>query len=103
MRHPLRLAALGLMAGVLALFTCGCGFAFSPDDLYSLPALPAEYTELNMILSILSESTVSITYRNPEFYQIRMSFQQNRRNTVNREMCIRDSHKYVPELVTNSL
>lgn len=47
MRHLLRLACLGLMAGVLALLTCGCGFAFSPEELYSLPALPAEYTELN--------------------------------------------------------
>ena len=44
------------------------------------------------ILSILSESTVSITYRNPEFYQIRMSFQQNRRNTVNR------GHKHIKAL-----
>ena len=47
MRHLLRWAGLGLMAGVLALLTCGCGFAFSPEDLYSLPALPVEYTELN--------------------------------------------------------
>ena len=56
MRHPLRLAALGLMAGVLALFTCGCGFAFSPDDLYSLPALPAEYTELNSCINQMIDS-----------------------------------------------
>ena len=47
MRHLLRLACLGLMAGVLVLLTCGCGFTFSPDDLYSLPSLPTEYTELN--------------------------------------------------------
>ena len=47
MRHLLRLAGLGLMAGVLTLLTSGCGFAFSPEELYSLPALPAEYTELN--------------------------------------------------------
>lgn len=56
MRHPLRLAVLGLMAGVLALLTCGCGFAFSPEDLYSLPALPAEYTELNNCINQIIDS-----------------------------------------------
>ena len=33
MRYPLRVAGLGLMAGVLALLTTGCGFAFSPEEL----------------------------------------------------------------------
>lgn len=56
MRHLLRLACLGLMAGVLALFTCGCGFTFSPDDLYSLPSLPTEYTELNNCINQIINS-----------------------------------------------
>ena len=37
-------AALGLL---LLLSVSGCGFTFSPEELYSLPQLPAEYTELN--------------------------------------------------------
>jgi hypothetical protein len=56
MRHLLRLAGLGLMAGALALLTTGCGFAFSPEELYSLPALPAEYTELNNCISQMIDS-----------------------------------------------
>lgn len=56
MRYPLRVASLGLMAGVLALLTTGCGFAFSPEELYSLPALPAEYTELNNSISQMIDS-----------------------------------------------
>ena len=55
MRHPLRLAGLGLMAGVLMLLTSGCGFAFSPEELYSLPALPAENTELNNCINQIIE------------------------------------------------
>ena len=55
MRHLLRLAGLGLMAGVLTLLTSGCGFAFSPEELYSLPALPAEYTELNNCINQIIE------------------------------------------------
>ena len=56
MRHLLRLACLGLMAGVLALLTCSCGFVFSPEDLYSLPSLPAEYTELNNCINQIIDS-----------------------------------------------
>lgn len=56
MRHLIRLASLGLMAGVLILLTSGCGFAFSPEDLYSLPALPAEYTELNSCVNQMIDS-----------------------------------------------
>lgn len=37
-------------------FTSGCGFTLSPQELYCLPKLPAEYTELdNRINAILSE------------------------------------------------
>lgn len=56
MKNLFRLAGLGLMAGMLALLTCGCGFAFSPEDLYSLPALPAEYTELNNCINQIIDS-----------------------------------------------
>ena len=38
------------------LFTCGCGFAFSPEDLYSLPSLPTEYTELNNCINQIINS-----------------------------------------------
>ena len=41
---------------VTALFTCGCDLALSPQELYSLPKLPAEYTALdNQINAILAE------------------------------------------------
>lgn len=37
-------------------FTSGCGFTISPQELYCLPKLPAEYTELdNRINAILSD------------------------------------------------
>ena len=35
----------------LLLSASGCGFSLSPSDLYSLPQLPAEYTELNNCLN----------------------------------------------------
>lgn len=43
------------LAGVLMLGTSGCGIGFtlSPEDLYRLPQLPAEYTELDKQLSAL--------------------------------------------------
>ena len=41
-------AAVGLL---LLLSASGCGFSFSPTDLYSLPQLPEEYTELNSSLN----------------------------------------------------
>lgn len=46
-------AALGLL---LLLSVSGCGFTFSPEELYSLPQLPAEYTELNNCLNQVLES-----------------------------------------------
>lgn len=46
-------AALGLL---LLLCASGCGFTFSPEELYSLPQLPAEYTELNNCLNQVIES-----------------------------------------------
>ena len=45
-------AALGLL---LLLCASGCGFSFSPEELYSLPQLPAEYTELNSCLNQVIE------------------------------------------------
>ena len=46
-------AAVGLL---LLLSASGCGFSFSPTDLYSLPQLPAEYTELNNCINQVIES-----------------------------------------------
>ena len=46
-------AALGLL---LLLSVSSCGFTFSPEELYSLPQLPAEYTELNNCLNQVLES-----------------------------------------------
>lgn len=53
------LLALALM--VAALLICGCsenrvGFTLDPQELYSLPELPAKYTELNSQLMTLVES-----------------------------------------------
>lgn len=42
-----------LLAGCLLLSGCSFKLAASPDDLYSLPQLPAEYTELNNRISAL--------------------------------------------------
>ena len=48
---------LTAVAGLLLLLSAsGCGFSFSPTDLYSLPQLPEEYTELNSSLNQLLES-----------------------------------------------
>ena len=48
---------LTAVAGLLLLLSSsGCGFSFSPTDLYSLPQLPEEYTELNSSLNQLLES-----------------------------------------------
>ena len=44
------------MLALTALLTCGCGFTLSPQELYSLPPLPSEYTELDSrINAILAE------------------------------------------------
>lgn len=41
---------------LMALMTSGCGFTISPQELYCLPKLPTEYTELdNRINAILSD------------------------------------------------
>lgn len=42
-----KLTGLALLLALLCLTACGCEFARSPDDLYSLPKLPAEYMELD--------------------------------------------------------
>ena len=48
---------LTAVAGLLLLLSSsGCGFSFSPTDLYSLPQLPAEYTELNNCINQVIES-----------------------------------------------
>lgn len=40
----------------VSLLTCGCGLTFSAEELYCLPKLPVEYTELdNQINAILAE------------------------------------------------
>ena len=42
----------------LAVFLTGCGsmeFVFSPQELYSLPELPAKYTELNRQINAILE------------------------------------------------
>ncbi|MCI2057791.1 MAG: VCBS repeat-containing protein [Oscillibacter sp.] len=43
------------LAVLTCLSACGCAFRFaaSPDDLYALPQLPAEYTELNDLIQKL--------------------------------------------------
>ena len=46
------LTALGLC---LLLTSSGCGFSFSPEGLYCLPQLPAEYTELNSCINQVIE------------------------------------------------
>ena len=50
--HQGILAALGLLA---LLTVSGCGFTLSPEELYSLPQLPTEYTELNNCLNRVIE------------------------------------------------
>ena len=47
MRHRLRSMMLAAVLSVAMLTVSGCGFTLSPQDLYSLPKLPPEYTELD--------------------------------------------------------
>ena len=51
MKHVARWAGLVLTAVLTAVTLSGCGglsmLSLSPQELYSLPALPAKYTELN--------------------------------------------------------
>lgn len=42
-----KLAGLVMLLALICLTACGCDFALSPEDLYSLPKLPAEYMELD--------------------------------------------------------
>ena len=50
-----KLLAVWMLLAV-ALLTCGCGLTFSAEELYCLPKLPGEYTELdNQINAILAE------------------------------------------------
>ena len=73
MRKLLRSAAAALAAATVCLAASGCqpALSFNPQDLYSLPQLPAEYTELdNRIKGILeggAETTapMSGTYIQP--------------------------------------
>ena len=54
-RQWIRCMLAAVLAGALMLGTSGCGVSFtlSPDELYRLPKLPAEYTELDKQLSTL--------------------------------------------------
>lgn len=56
MRHLQRCGA-ALCAALMSLLATGCSFrlATSPEDLYSLPQLPTEYTELNNCIKALIE------------------------------------------------
>lgn len=47
MHRMLQRGMLGLALGLVCLTACGCDLTSSPEELYSLPDLPAEYTELN--------------------------------------------------------
>lgn len=53
-RRWIKRMLLALCLGLLCLTACGCELVFSPEELYTLPKLPAEYTELdNSIKAIL--------------------------------------------------
>lgn len=54
-RQWIKCILAAVLAGALMLGTSGCGvgFTLSPDELYRLPKLPAEYTELDKQLSTL--------------------------------------------------
>ena len=56
MRQRIRHIILAAVGMCLLLAAGGCGFSLSPEDLYSLPQLPAEYTELNIRLNQVMES-----------------------------------------------
>ena len=66
-----------LAAWILALtaiLTCGCDLALSPQDLYGLPKLPAEYTaldsEINAILAEGAEYAAPTSGRNIQPVQL---------------------------------
>lgn len=52
-KHWIKIMLTAVLAGALMLGSSGCsvGFTLSPDELYRLPKLPAEYTELDKQLS----------------------------------------------------
>ncbi len=56
MNQKFRRGALASLGLTLLLTASGCGFSLSPEDLYSLPQLPAEYTELNSCINAVIES-----------------------------------------------
>ena len=51
----MRRLVLAAVGACLLLPAAGCGFSLSPEELYSLPQLPAEYTELNNSLNRVIE------------------------------------------------
>ena len=51
MKRRMRRCAMAALSLCLLLMESGCGFTLSPEELYSLPQLPAEYTELNNCLN----------------------------------------------------
>ena len=56
MGQRIRRGALAALCLCMLLTASGCGFTLSPEDLYSLPQLPAEYTELNNSINAVIES-----------------------------------------------
>ena len=54
-KHWIKSILTAAVAGAMMLGTTGCGvgFTLSPDELYRLPKLPAEYTELDKQLSAM--------------------------------------------------
>ena len=56
MRQRIRHIILAVVGMCLLLAAGGCGISLSPEDLYSLPQLPEEYTELNIRLNQVMES-----------------------------------------------
>lgn len=55
MKRRIKRGLLSLLGLCLLLTASGCGFSFSPEELYSLPQLPAEYTELNSCINQVIE------------------------------------------------
>ena len=50
-----RAAVMAVLLALVCLTACGCDLTFSPEELYSLPKLPAEYEKLdNSIQEILT-------------------------------------------------
>lgn len=76
MKTMLKKLAVVLAAGLMATAATGCSFRFaaSPDDLYSLPKLPAEYTELsgeiNRLLSDGAEYAAPVSGTNIQSVQM---------------------------------